>query len=423
MSKIFIQIASYRDPQLIPTIESAIQNAKKPKNLVFSIARQFHPDDKFDDLSQYENDKRFRILNVPYTESRGVCWARHLTQQLYKGETYTMQIDSHMRFEKNWDDEFIKMIKQLQDKGHKKPLLTGYVSSFDPDNDPKGRVNVPWRMAFDRFIPEGAVFFLPESIPNWETLSEPVPSRFYSAHFCFTVGQFSKEVQHDPEFYFHGEEISIAARAYTHGYDLFHPHKTLIWHEYTRKGRTKQWDDDKEWGEKNRLAHLKNRRLFGMDGEVHNEEEFGIYGFGSERTLKDYEKYSGLLFSNRAVQQYTLDKNYPPNPYNFENEEDWKKSFAQIFKHCIDVNYVSVPEKDYDFWVVAFHTANDETIFRKDADKNEINNMMKDPDGYCKIWRDFQTSHNPAYWVVWPHSESKGWCDRITGQLTHNAVS
>jgi len=417
MSKIFIQIASYRDPQLPLTIKNAIENAKSPKNLRFGIARQFHEDDKFDDLSEYSNDKRFRILDIPYNESRGVCWARHLTQQLYENEEYTMQIDSHMRFEKDWDKTFIDMIKQLQKKGHPKPLLTGYVSSFDPDNDPGARVREPWRMAFDRFIPEGAVFFLPETIPSWQELKSPVPARFYSAHFCFTVGQFSKEVQHDPEFYFHGEEISIAARAYTHGYDLFHPHKVAIWHEYTRKGRTKQWDDDKEWGEKNRLAHLKNRKLFGMDGEVYDEEYFGNYGFGKERTLTEYEKYSGLLFSNRAVQQYTLDKNYPPNPYDFQNEEDWKNSFAQIFKHCIDVGYSQVPEKDYDFWVVAFHNSADETIFRKDADINEINGMMRDPDGYCKVWREFQTSHKPTYWVVWPHSLSKGWCDRITGNL------
>jgi hypothetical protein len=417
MNRIFVQIASYRDPQLIPTIQSMIENAKNPKNLRFGIARQFNSEDGFDDLSQFEKDKRFRILNIPYTESRGVCWARNLTQQLYKEEEYTLQIDSHMRFEKDWDTSLIDMIKQLQKKGHKKPLLTGYVSSFDPDNDPIMRVRDPWRMSFDRFIPEGAVFFLPETIPGWQDLKEPIPSRFYSAHFCFTIGQFSKEVQHDPEFYFHGEEISIAARAYTHGYDLFHPHKTVIWHEYTRKGRTKQWDDDKTWGEKNSRAHSKNRRLFSMDGETYNPEEFGIYGFGNERTLKDYEKYCGLLFSDRSVQQYTLDKKYPPNPYDFENEEEWKKSFAKIFKHCIDIGYSQVPETDYDFWVVAFHDNKDETIFRKDTDKNEIDMMMRDPDGYCKIWREFQTSHKPAYWVVWPHSVSKGWCERITGSL------
>jgi len=418
MSKIFIQVAAYRDPQLIPTIEDALHKARYPENLVWSIARQYHPADKFDGLSKYESiPEVFKVLNIPHEESQGVCWARHLTQQLYDGEEYTLQIDSHMRFAKDWDMELIDMIKNLQDKGYKKPLLTGYVSSFDPDNDPNGRVMVPWRMTFDRFIPEGAVFFLPETIPGWESLTEPVPARFYSAHFCFTLGQFSKEVQHDPFYYFHGEEISVGVRAYTHGYDLFHPHKVLVWHEYTRKGRTKQWDDNPAWVERNRLSHLRNRKLFSMDGEVYNEEEFGEFGFGKERSLRDYEEYAGILFKSRSVQQYTLDKKYPPNPYNYNSEEEWLSSFASIFKHCIDVGFDSVPEKDYDFWVVAFHGDNDETLYRRDADKQEIRQMMSDPDGYCKVWREFQTTQKPKYWVIWPHSESKGWCDRITGNL------
>ena len=413
--KIFIQVASYRDPQLIPTIESALENAKHPENLVFGIARQYHPDDKFDDLSKYKDDKRFRVLDIFYKDAKGACWARNQIQQLYKDEEYTLQIDSHMRFEKDWDVEMINMITDLQEKGYKKPLLTGYVSSFDPDNDPISRVREPWRMVFDRFIPEGAVFFLPETIPGWHELTTPVTARFYSAHYCFTLGQFAKEVQHDPEYYFHGEEISIAARAYTWGYDLFHPHKVLIWHEYTRKGRTKQWDDDKEWVDKNNYSHKKNRALFGMDGE--EEMDFGIYGFGPERTLRDYEKYSGLLFSKRAIQQETIDKKYPPNTYDYETEEEWMSSFASIFKHCIDIGFSQVPEDDYEFWAVAFHDENDETIYRKDADSNEIRGMKNDPDGYCKVWREFQTTMKPKYWVVWPYSKSKGWGERINGNL------
>jgi glycosyltransferase involved in cell wall biosynthesis len=414
--KIFIQIASYRDPQLVPTIEDAISKSKHPKNLVFGIARQYHPEDKFDDLSSYEEDKRFRVLNIPHEESKGVCWARNQVQQLYGGEEYTLQIDSHMRFDQDWDQTLIDMLSGLQDKGYKKPLLTGYVSSFDPENDPDGRVVDPWRMVFDRFTPEGCVFFLPETIPGWKDLTEPITSRFYSAHFCFTLGQFSVEVQHDPEYYFHGEEISIAVRAYTHGYDLFHPHKTVIWHEYTRKGRTKQWDDDKVWYLKNESSHKKNREVLGVDGEVYNGD-LGKYGFGTERTIKDYEKYSGVLFSKRAVQKYTIDKKYPPNPYDFETEEDWVESFSSIFKHCIDVSFLQVPENDYEYWVVAFHDKTDETIYRQDASTDEIKMMMTDPDGYCKIWRQFNTKEKPAYWVVWPYSKSKGWCDRITGNL------
>jgi hypothetical protein len=412
---IFVQIASYRDPQLIPTIKDLLDNAKYPKNIRLGICRQYHPDDKFDDLTEYENDERFRILNVLYSASTGVCWARNQVQQLYDGETYTLQIDSHMRFEKDWDETLINMLKGLQEEGYKKPLLTGYVSSYDPDNDPEGRVTEPWRMVFDRFTPEGVVFFLPEVIPGWKELTKPIRTRFYSAHFCFTLGEFSLEVQHDPEYYFHGEEISIAVRAFTHGYDLFHPHRIVLYHEYTRKGRTKQWDDDKTWYLKNNTSHSKNRKVLGVDGEKYEGKL--KYGFGTERTVRDYEKYSGILFGKRSVQQYTIDKNYPPNPHNYETEEEWEKSFLQIFKHCIDVPLDRLPEGDYEFLVVAFHDENDNTLFRQDANTDEILRMKKDPDGYGKIWREFNTSVKPKYWVVWPYSKSKGWCDRLTGDL------
>ena len=256
-NKIFVQIASYRDPQLPFTLKDLIDNASKPENLVICIAHQY---DDINALAEYREDKRFNILDIPFADSKGACWARNKIQQEYDEEEYTLQLDSHHRFTKNWDSELIKMIKQLKKKGHKKPLLTGYISSFNPENDPADRIEIPWKMNFDRFIPEGAVFFLPASIDDFLERTEPIPARFYSAHFCFTLGQFCKEVPHDPEYYFHGEEISIAVRAFTNGYDLFHPHKVIAWHEYTRKGRVKQWDDDKQWVNRNTHCHSKNRK-------------------------------------------------------------------------------------------------------------------------------------------------------------------
>lgn len=412
--KIFVQIASYRDPELVPTIKDCIKNAKHPENLVFSIAWQHSINDTWDNLDEFKDDPRFKIIDIDYKDSKGACWARNLLQQQYDGEEYTLQLDSHHRFIENWDQELIDMINVLKSKGHEKPLLTGYVSSFNPSNDPAERVEIPWKMNFDRFIPEGAVFFLPASIDNYKELSEPIPGRFYSAHFCFTLGQFVKEVPHDPEYYFHGEEISIAVRAYTWGYDIFHPHKVVVWHEYTRKGRTKQWDDDKEWVKRNNHCHLRNRKLFEMDGEV-KDIDFGIYDFGKVRTLEDYERYAGISFKKRAVQKYTLDNNLAPNPPLYG--EEFENSFLKIFKHCIDLSFSQVPEKDYNFWAIAFHDEKDETIYRQDADSNEIKRMLNDSDGYCKIWREFQTETTPKYWVVWPHSTSKGWGERITGNL------
>ena len=415
-NKIFIQIASYRDPELLPTIKDCIEKAKFPKNLVFSIAWQHSPDDKWDDLSEYKDDKRFRIIDIPYLKSEGVCWARHQLQQNYQGEEYTLQLDSHHRFTENWDAGLIDMYKDLQLKGYKKPLLTGYIPSYDPANDPGARIHIPWKMSFDRFAPEGVIHTIPESIDNFKELDTPVRARFYSAHFAFTTGKFVLEVPHDPNYYFHGEEHSISARAYTCGYDLFHPHKVLIWHEYTRRDKKKQWDDVTTWVAKNEGSFKRNRQLFQMDGEVRTEE-FGKYDFGKVRSLEDYEKFSGISFKRRSVQQYTLDHKDPPNP--ILEGEAYEKSFVSMFRHCIDVGYNLVPEKDYEFWVVAFHREGegDTTLYRKDADKNEIAGFFQDPDKYCKIWRQFETSIKPSYWVVWPFSTSKGWCERLTGNI------
>lgn len=414
---IFVQIASYRDPQLLPTLVDMLDKAKYPENLRIGISWQHSQDDSWDRLDDYIKDDRFKIIDIPYQESRGVCWARNKVQSLYDGEKYTLQLDSHHRFVKNWDTELIDMLKALQKEGHKKPLITSYIPSFDPDNDPDARVQEPWKMNFDRFIPEGAVFFLPASFDSWDDKTKPLPGRFYSAHFAFTVGEFCKEVPHDPNYYFHGEEINIAVRAFTHGYDIFHPHKILVWHEYTRKGRTKQWDDDKVWGDRNSKSHLRNRKLFGMDGEI-NDIDFGEYGFGKIRSLEDYELYSGLCFGKRGITQRVQDHKSPPDPeLSNLSYKEFQTHLMSIFKHCIDIQYGQVPEDDYDFWAVAFKDDKGEDMYRKDADKDEIIRIKNDPDGYCKIWREFQTSIKPTSWLVWPHSVSKGWADPIIGYL------
>lgn len=414
---IFIQIAAYRDPQLLPTLQDCVEKAKFPKNLRFAIAWQHSDSDAWDNLDEYKNDNRFRILDIDYRDSKGVCWARNLVQSLYQGETYTLQLDSHHRFVENWDETLIDMLQGLQKDGYAKPLITAYIPSFDPDNDPAGRVIEPWKMTFDRFIPEGAVFTLPASYdPNIDDISKPLPARFYSAHFAFSVGSFAKEVQHDPEYYFHGEEINVAVRAFTHGYDLFYPNTIVCWHEYTRKGRTKQWDDDKHWPQKNNNCHARNRKLFGMDGEI-RDIDFGKYDFGSVRSLRDYEKYAGLCFSKRCVTQDVIDHKPPQLKNMLLSDEQFENSLIPIFKHCIDIAYSQVPEKDYDFWCVAFKDKDGNDINREDADAEEINRMMKDPDGYCKVWRIFETKIKPHSWIVWPHSKSKGWADPITGNI------
>ena len=122
--KIFIQIASYRDPQLVPTVKDCISNAKWPENLHFCIAWQHSDDEKIDEIACLPN---VTIIDIPYLDSKGACWARNQIQKRYKEEEYTLQLDSHHRFVKNWDELVIGMYKDLQSKGYPKPLLTSYI--------------------------------------------------------------------------------------------------------------------------------------------------------------------------------------------------------------------------------------------------------------------------------------------------------
>ena len=412
-NKIFIQIASYRDAQLLPTIKDCMAKAYRPENLVFCIAWQHSAEDAWDTLTEYESDPRFIVIDIDYTESKGACWARNMIQQYYDDEEYTLQLDSHHRFVQNWDLELILMLKQLQYKGNQKPLLTSYLPSFDPTNDPAGRKMVPWKLDFDRFIPQGVIFFLPGSIDNFETLTEPIPCRFYSGHFCFTSGEFCREVQHDPNYYFHGEEISIAVRAYTAGYNLFSPHKLIAWHEYTRQYRKKHWDDHSDWNTRNNATFVRLKKLLGID-DFKSDVDLGIFGLGNVRSLADYERYAGICFRTRGVQQHTLDNKLPPNP-TIENDVEYEKSFISVFKHCLDIHESQLPYDDYNFVAVIFENKNGVEIHRKDiANAAELKALKDQNDNFYKIWRTFNyVGEKPYKYIVWPVSEKHGWCKKL----------
>lgn len=414
METIFISIASYRDPELLPTLKDCLANAKNPKRLRFGICWQR---DETESLEEFTDDPKFKIIKVPYEHSRGTCWARNMIQELYNNETYYLQLDSHHRFAKDWDVTLIKMLKSLKKKNHKKPILTTYLPGFNPKTDPEGRVDECWSLEFDRYLPEGPIFIKPHVIQNWKEIKEPIFAKFLSGHFIFTIGQWAQEVRYDPYYYFHGEEPSLAARSYTHGYDLFHPNKVVIWHEYIRSGKTKQWDDDREWNKKNSTSYSRYRALHGMGGELPDTlMDLEKYSFGTERTLEDYEKYAGVKFATRQVHKHTA--TYQPLPVPQDNFEEQLLTKNKV---CIDVYKGSLLENDYDLFVVAILDENSQDLYRQDCDKNEINSLLNsDPnDKFIHIWREYNDNKKPTSWRVWPHSESKGWCDRIENKIKY----
>ena len=412
---IFVQIAAYRDPELQNTLADLLSKAAHPENLRIGLAWQHSPYEEWDTLDEYKDDSRFTIIDIDYRDARGPCWARHQLNTKYNGETYTLQLDSHHRFIEGWDVSLIDMLEGLRSKNCKKPLLSSYLPSFDPTNDPAGRVLSPWIMEFDRFAPEGPVHFLPHTIDDFMDRDTPLPTRFMSGHFIFADGKFCKEVPYDPTYYFHGEEINLAVRSYMAGYDLFAPHRVFIWHEYTRNNKKKHWDDHPNWPELDRISHAHNRDILGIDN-LNSDKLLS----GNVRTLREYELYAGLEFSTRRVHTNTIKKLLPPISIDEISHTDGLKKYHKM---CIDIHRPLFTENDYTFWAVAFENAEGKEIYRHDATPEEIQQILAtstDNDQFVHIWRNFYSDEMPVSWVVWAHSESKGWQNRLVGAFKTN---
>ena len=418
MSKIFVSIAAYRDPELLPTLRDLINNCQEPENLHICVGWQHSEEDTWDTLSEFIRDDRFTILDINHKDSKGVCWVRNKIQDYYNGEDYYFQLDSHHRFTKNWDRTLKDYVSYLQVKGHEKPIISAYIPGYFPENDPAGRVQEVWGLNIMRFLPEGAVFLQPFHVPNWENRTEPFKTRFLSGHFIFTIGKFAKEVPYDPKFYFHGEETSLSARAYTHGYDLFSPHRPIVWHEYTRKGKQRHWDDHSTYGDLDKASYARFRALFEMDPggcPPCKRKSLEGFGFGTVRTLEDYERYAGLKFKTRQIHQETIANQFPPIVSNYEN------GLVSKIKYCINVYKGVLNETDYDSAAVAFLDSEGNDLHRQDLSGGELKGLisMNPDDKFIQIWREYESDKQPVSWRVWPHSESKGWMDRIEEKISY----
>ncbi|WP_066640975.1 GlcNAc-transferase family protein [Bordetella sp. H567] len=354
--RIFVQIASYRDPQLIPTLVDLIEQAAQPDALRVVVCWQHAQEETLDTFfasgfagargdvrGQYPVHRLARagaaieLIDVPQWQSRGACWARNLIQQRYQEEAYTLQLDSHHRFVPHWDAVLIEMLESLRTESPK-PVLTTYLPAFDSRDDPGSRVMLPAVLTFFKFDYDGIILLSGRYVAESEH-TRPIPVAFYSAHFAFADGAFAREVRHDPGLFFYGEEISIAVRAYTHGYDFHCPHRLVAWHQYGCDGRSTIWQDHTEeakakgdvalvWAERNDSARLRVRQLLGMDGVPSDRVDFAPYGLGTARSLAQYERYAGLCFARRMAHEATLDGHLPPAGDAMLDDDAWCASLC-----------------------------------------------------------------------------------------------
>ena len=428
---IFVSIASYRDIQLVPTVQDLLLKAQAPSLLRFGICWQHDPQDPDDVPLPFLEDAQFRVLDVDWRQSRGACWARAEVMKLWQGEQYFLQLDSHCRFAQDWDTRLIRMMAQIKmETGSSKPILSTYAFPFDPISPyvfgQEHLAGEAQLMGIGAFSTDGIPLLKPLPIPQVAAHTAPLPARFLAAGFLFTLGSLVEQVPYDPELYFFGEEITMTLRAFTAGFDLFHPVEQIVWHDYVRSYAVRHWDNHAETGEGaspgpspsfEELDRISRKKILQILGGARSAEP-DPFGLGSVRSLADYEAYAGLSFALRKIQDYTRLAQTPPNP---ALPPDWP---ARIYTWLVrlvlepDTMPAAAFEKD-GFWVIALQDEQHREIYRHDWPPAQLETIT-DPAVRNLIVCEVESGIIPVFWTLWPYSKKYGWLQKVSGTLSED---
>jgi hypothetical protein len=291
-NEIFVQIAAYRDPQLVHTLDSLFDQARHPDRLRVRVCWQHASGEALP--SRHLGRDAVEIDAIDYRRSKGANWARRRVQRHWRGEAYSLIIDSHLRFARHWDSKAIAMLEGRRSFGAEHPVITAYPPDFDPDIYPRKRSWAPLKIYKEAYIDGLLVHFAGHRLALWQWLDAPIPAQFLALGFLFSDGIFNRDIPLDPNIYFFGDEVTTGLRAYCHGYDFFHPHRVLAWHVYDRGRRRCHWQDHGDWQIRDRSSLARVDRILGGYGYRH-------YPIGDRRSPTDYETEIGMPLRLRAA--------------------------------------------------------------------------------------------------------------------------
>lgn len=301
---IFVAIASYLDYEIKHTILDCINKAKYPENLHFGVCLQYDENEGTDKdcLNFLENKLNVKVLKYHYTESEGGCWARNIAQSLYVNEKYTLQVDSHTRFIQNWDEIVLNDYNKLKQTVNK-PLISflpplyrrkdelgididfTHLEELDKINIPKfTQITQDYWPIYGGYSNEQNTNFTPQNVI------------ILYGGFVFTEGKWVVEVKQDPEHYYTGEEFALTLRSYTKGYDIFTPSQIVAWHRCHNSTPKKHYNNNPEEVAKQKHNYAINRLKMLIEGG-----DLGEYGTGNIRTIKDYENFAKVDFTNKSL--------------------------------------------------------------------------------------------------------------------------
>lgn len=295
--RLFVSIANYRDSETPHTVQDLLAQALRPERVVVGVLSQVMPGVDEDCLAS--GGAQVKQACTLASASFGACWARsQILTTLREDEDYVLQIDSHSRFEYGWDERLLKMLARCPSP---RALLSTYPLAYTPPRElaPSG-ISV---LTAHRFNRKGVLRPMAKvSRARW---SAPRPNAFLGANFLFGPACAFDEVPYDPYLYFLGEEISLAVRYWTHGWDIYCPDEPVMYHDYGRRGgeRPRHWVDNRIALGLDRKSMIRLRHLLGIQVSTDTFALVDIaqYGLGQARTLAAYQQYADVDFQTRYI--------------------------------------------------------------------------------------------------------------------------
>lgn len=250
MQRIFINLASLLDSELIPTIVSALKRAADPKSLFFSIVVQDSndPKEKIEEIiNSYGAKMSYKFLELK--EVRGVGYARALAnQELTSDYEYYLQIDSHSRFAKEWDIDLIAAYNQEGWDNECRfiystyPKHYGYISDLDgiTDNIITDDNNTIYITSSQQSNPTHINKVNIDSETRlhtvcpilWEDDFITRTTQYICAGFIFARSEYIIEVPVDSTYSYTGEEISYSIRLFARNILIVTPPIIPVWHDF-----------------------------------------------------------------------------------------------------------------------------------------------------------------------------------------------
>lgn len=291
---IFVSIIAYRDAELPQTVRQLIDNADHPDQLHFGIVTQ----DLKSKHPNFEHIPNMKHIKMHWSQAQGAGYARAMAMDLYDGQDYFFQTDSHMLFAKGWDTDLVNMLKESQElAGTEKVILGQFPAPYYYDS--QNVIQRPTDDAKHSHLPSWTSVVL-----SWagvwagnrepmEDLSQPHESHTVLGALLFAPGFITSEIPYDPEISFMGEEVCFAIRAYTRGWKMYAPNKMVCWHHYTRKNLPKVWADDtseRKWMDIEARSQTKIK-------DVLLGNEVGVFGIGDYQLYRDYQEMIGINFA------------------------------------------------------------------------------------------------------------------------------